>query len=570
MNKIFKISKVKLFFFTMLVTAMSSCSLLDLNLDNTITLDDMWKKEEDVNKALTAAYDQVQNCTEGFYVWGELGGELLNSDDNNYRNIFIHEMTENMDVCDWSPVYSAINKINLVYAYAPAAQAVDATFKYRNLENIMGECIVLRSMCYFYLARTFLAVPYVEQASLNDEQNYIIPPMDRYKLMDTVRLNLLKALPLVRESWPSADNFSDPAMRSPTVKGRISKPIVYALLADVYLAMASEVDNLNKDTDGKIRINGTSAEFYEKANAYADSVINYKTQYDSYGLASGGEWLTNFYPGNINETVFAIQFMRNTSTSFNDEGWMFKKFRESKLVWKLNYYTETYKQWQGDEWARPLDDDKRGEGISYVLSSSGSSSVVSGSPVWKFLGIRKDIQGSDDNLRITGINDAVNFPIYRLAEMYLIKAEALNCMDNHRSEAAAALLTVRRRAVPSISDLRVDREFLSQSALASKSFSDFEDEILAERAAELGAEGKRWFDLVRFAKRRLTIDPNNAKYIIIDRLVEARTELSEKQKWEAKLFREDSWFFPIYRKELDNNKLLIQNPYYTSDFSVKK
>jgi len=26
----------------------------------------------------------------------------------------------------------------------------------------MGECITLRSMCYFYLARTFLAAPYVE------------------------------------------------------------------------------------------------------------------------------------------------------------------------------------------------------------------------------------------------------------------------------------------------------------------------------------------------------------------------------------------------------------------------
>lgn len=564
MNKIFKI---KLFLFAILVFGMNSCNLLDLNLDNTITLDDMWKKEEDVNKALVASYDKVQNCTNRFYDWGECGGELLNSDVTVYRNIFNHDLDENMDVCNWSDIYSAINNINLVYAYAPAAQAVDATFQYRNLENLMGECITLRSMCYFYLARTFLTAPYVEQASLNDEQNYIVPPMDRYKLMDTVRLSLLKALPLVRESWPSADNFSDPAMRAPTVKGRISKPIVYALLADVYLTMASEVDNLNKA--GKIKINGNSVEFYEKANAYADSVIGYKTQYDSYGLASGDKWLTNFYPGNINETVFAIQYMRNTSTSFNDIGWMYSMFRNSTLLWQRNNYTETYKQWQGEKWQQPLDDDNRGQGISYVLTTSGTGSTAMGSVIWKFVGIREDEQGAVENLRTSGVNDAINFTIYRLAEMYLIKAEALNCLGR-TSEAATALLTVRQRAVPAISDLRTDRDFLKQSVLASKSFAEFEDEILAERASELGAEGKRWFDLVRFAKRRLTTDPGNAKYIIIDRIVEARSEQTEKPKWEAKLFREDSWFFPIARKELDNNSLLIQNAYYSTDKTLDK
>ena len=569
MNKIFKISKVKLFLFATLTAGMSSCSLLDLNLDNTITLDDMWQKEEDVNKALVAAYDQVQNCTQRFYEWGELGGELLNSESNDYQNIFDHNLDENMSLCSWSSVYAAINKINLVYAYAPAAQAVDATFKPENLANLMGECITLRSMCYFYLARTFLTAPYVEQASLTDEQNYIVAPMDRYKIMDTVRLNLLKALPLVREMWPSADNFSDPAMRAPTVKGRISKPVVYALLADVYLTMASEVDNLN--AAGKIKINGTSAEFYEKANAYADSVIGYKTQYDSYGLASGDKWLTNFYPGNINETVFGIQFMRNTTTSFNDIGWMYDMFKNTGsvgLVWQPNNFTLTYKQWQGEKVDQPLDDDKRGQGVSYVSSSSGPVINLSGSVIWKFLGIRKDEQGATENLRTTGINDAINFTIYRLAEMYLIKAEALNCLGR-TDEAATALLTVRQRAVPAISDLRTDRDFLRQSVLASKTFVEFEDEILAERAAELGAEGKRWFDLVRFAKRRLNTDPGNAKYIIIDRIVEARADQTQKPKWEARLFREDSWFFPISRTELDNNSLLKQNAYYSSDFSVK-
>ncbi|MDD4637610.1 MAG: RagB/SusD family nutrient uptake outer membrane protein [Bacteroidales bacterium] len=563
MNTIFKISRIKLLLLSAFVTGMGSCSLLDPNLDNEITLDDMWKKKEDVDKALVAAYDQVQNCTSRFYAWGELGGELLNSEVNEYRDIFNHVLTENMSVASWSSVYGAISKINLVYAYAPAAQAVDATFDMRDLQYMMGECIALRSMCYFYLARTYLEAPYVEEASLTDLQNYIVPPMDRYKMLDTVRLGLLKALPLVRESWPSPDNFSDPAMRAPTVKGRISKPVVYALLADVYLTMASEVDNLN--AAGKIKINGTSTEFYEKANAYADSVINYKTQYDSYGLTSGDQWLTNFYPGNVNETIFAIQYMRNTTTSFADIGWMWDKFRNGGLVWQRNRYTETYKQWQGEKVDQPLDDDDRGQGISYVLTSSGSGSTASGSVIWKFIAIREDEQGADENRRTIGVNDAINFTIYRVAEMYLIKAEALNCLER-RSEAADALLKVRQRGVPAISDLRTDRDFLRQPVLASKTLVEFEDEILAERASELGAEGKRWFDLVRFAKRRLNTDPGNAKYIIIDRIVEARADQSEKPKWEAKLFREDSWFFPIARKELDNNKLLKQNAYYSTDF----
>jgi hypothetical protein len=75
-----------------------------------------------------------------------------------------------------------------------------------------------------------------------------------------------------------------------------------------------------------------------------------------------------------------------------------------------------------------------------------------------------------------------DFPIFRLAEIYLIKAEALNELGR-TGEAVALVNQVRARVNP--------------TPVAAASQAAFRQVILRERLFELNNEGKRRTDMIR-------------------------------------------------------------------------
>lgn len=83
-----------------------------------------------------------------------------------------------------------------------------------------------------------------------------------------------------------------------------------------------------------------------------------------------------------------------------------------------------------------------------------------------------------------------DFPIYRLADTYLMAAEAIIRQGGNLDEAAELVNVVRRRAArPGMAD--------AMEVTGADMTLEF---ILDERARELYAEGHRWFDLKRFGK----------------------------------------------------------------------
>ncbi|MCH5684569.1 RagB/SusD family nutrient uptake outer membrane protein [Niabella sp. W65] len=81
--------------------------------------------------------------------------------------------------------------------------------------------------------------------------------------------------------------------------------------------------------------------------------------------------------------------------------------------------------------------------------------------------------------------------------------------------------------------------------------------IIDERARELAFEGKRWFDLLRLAKRNSYSNLN-----VLVELVSKNADDALKQSAINKIGDINSHYLPISENELFRDPALKQNPFY--------
>ena len=88
-----------------------------------------------------------------------------------------------------------------------------------------------------------------------------------------------------------------------------------------------------------------------------------------------------------------------------------------------------------------------------------------------------------------------------------------------------------------------------------------EKAILSERAREFAYEGKRWYDVLRFAKRN-NYAGSNLQYLINLAINSAPPEKQQSLIAKYKDPAHNSHYWPIYYNEIETNKNLVQNPFY--------
>lgn len=128
-----------------------------------------------------------------------------------------------------------------------------------------------------------------------------------------------------------------------------------------------------------------------------------------------------------------------------------------------------------------------------------------------------------------GGSGAVNIPILRLADVYLIAAEASARQNGATDEAYGYINTVRSRAG-------------LQGLTTGLSKEQFVDSVLQERSWEFFAEGDRWYDLTR-TNTFLQVIPKAVNDVFPARAPQARNR-----------------YFPIPLDEINANPKLEQNP----------
>lgn len=276
-------------------------------------------------------------------------------------------------------------------------------------------------------------------------------------------------------------------------KGRVTKYTVNALQADVYLWK----------------------EQYDSCIIACNKIINS----GQFGLVR--DYSSLFTTGNSNESIFEFQF---SSTALNSFFPMFststgRRFLASTIVSDDIYNSEADAT------------DHRGDGVSFKSSNSS---------IFKYL------VKSDGSARTTEESYA-HWIVYRYADILLMKAEA-EAQTGQGADALDIIKTIRDRG-HALTETEQSPEPTDVDGVT--------DYILAERSREFAFEGKRWYDLLRNAKRN-----RYARKDILINMVKNSAPPDRQQTIMNNYQDTLSHYFPIYYYELNTDLKLVQNQFY--------
>lgn len=175
--------------------------------------------------------------------------------------------------------------------------------------------------------------------------------------------------------------------------------------------------------------------------------------------------------------------------------------------------------------------------------------------IWKYYGTDvPDITGG------ARAHQDANFILYRVAEVMLMKAQALTMKGQGSwAEAVSMINKVRNRAL-----LGNFKDIDTQSADASAQISQLDEltlleEIIDQKEMEFMAEGKRWYDLLWLGR----IGGGKYKTQFMTKVIEGNQTTNS--QWIRSVLQDaNAWYMPIPQADIEHNKLLVQNPYYSS------
>lgn len=518
-----KISKITIVGLLMVfLSGMTACTeWLDVKPESEIILDEFWKSETDVESVLASCYRGLTEDAVVYrmMVWGELRSDNLTNgvefhkDRLDMKRILEGDITSANSYCSWGPFYKVINYCNTILHYAPYVLQRDNNFTQQDYQKVKSEVLAIRALCYFYLVRSFKEVPYITDASIDDTQNYAQPKNTEAFVLSKIIADLDSAKVYARTDYGRKDYN----------KGRITRTTINAILADVYLWN----------------------EQYDKCVESCNEVMADK----SLKLLPAQTTFSNvFYFKNSSESIFELQFkddIQENNPVKELYGRSGDPLGEVSFPSNLAYDPESEEKTVGPHspFMYPVSTTVV-ESQEDIRAKDSYQSFGSVFFIFKYAGIEREesiLTGYSSYFRRS---NTANWILYRLSDIMLMKAEALVQLkgESNIKSAFELLNTTYLRS-------NVEQDSLRMSNYTE---SEYEKLVLRERQRELLFEGKRWYDLVRLARRqKSTSDMND---YIDHKAVGSSTSLG------APVL--DAMYMPISRGELEANPKLEQNPYY--------
>lgn len=540
---------------------LTSCSdFLSILPLNDIVLENYWSEKADVANAVTGCYDALvtTDCISRMAIWGELRSDNIApglSTPENESQMLKGNLLETNPYTTWTCFYNVINRCNTVMHYAPKVQEFDPNYTPSELKANIAEVTALRALCYFYLIRTFRDVPFVTVPSIDDNQVYIVKATP----FDEVLTKIIEDLELVKDD--AIKIYPNPTANT----GRITRTSIYALLADLYL-WKQDYDNCIKYCDVVINT---------KIKAYDTEKNNTKTKLRMYGKYplidelvngsyTGNAYTEIFGTGHSFESILELDFQENAAvrnsfipTYYGSSTTRVGYLSPAEFLFKgITAYTNEIFKYTDCRYLESMEE------------SSGSYAIDK----YTRLNTSFDNSVAGKSVPVTSIRRSTNFAnwiIYRMTDIMLMKAEAevqkageivsssmtaeQKGLYNSAFSLVSAVYNRANNIIPGRTDTLVYDTYASSRVT-------MENLVLLERQRELLFEGKRWFDLVRMARR----DGNNTR--LIGFAVRKYTENQSAMR--KKMNSQNSLYFPYNKDELKIDTLLKQNPAYNNESST--
>ena len=506
----------------------TSCSdWLDLLPNNEQVADNYWTSKEEVESVVASGYYYLRSSVPTLIKWGELRGGTISTNVTSDAYLQNFNMTSSRSICNYSNFYKIINIANTVLEQAPGVVSKDDTYYTSRMNAHLTEAYFLRAFSYFTLVRNFKEVPLITKAYDTDKESFAVAKSTEDEIIAQIKSDIKTAL-----ATGAAKGTYDTDWET---KGRATKWALYALMADVCL--------WNED--------------YDECQQYCDMILEATDSFRPVFIKNGSDWYTIFYPGNSNESIFEINWDYATYQETNNFYSLFTRDVTSPLkptqraVEAMRAETQELKADGADESGRM----GRMLLATYVPSASSVANweTANNYYVWKYAG--SDVADIEGGVRT--YNDA-NFILYRVADVMLMKAEALVMQgQSHYKDAIAIINTIRNRvSLADYIDLSADD---ADQKIAQTSELTLLKQILSERDMEFVAEGKRWYDLLRFGRKQ------NFKYKseFINMVLEGNNTTSPTSIYMA-LQNEYALYMPLPETDITSNSLLVQNPYYAT------
>lgn len=406
--------------------------------------------------------------------------------DRDMVEINRHEITSSNAYVDPSSFYKMIVNINEVLPNLPQIVEKDRDFNEVMLETYTGDLISLRAWAYLNLAK------------LNGEVGLV--PEDVSSIDPSVPPTYLNKVQIIDKLIAELLPYYDP---EDLLRFRVDH---YVLLGELYL---EKNDYANAAKYLKYACDGDAV-----ARGYY--MVNSDNEQEA--------WLTLFFNSSERSSVItAVNYDLENDQKNMLEEWMNYRYMVKPSIPLMAAYDKQV-QVNGN-----AGDIYRGLGRSYDTTSMGEPYIQ-----------KYSIH--------TGIPFGSDIILYRAADVHLMLAEALNRLGQTDNA-----LTLLNSGFKSSSNRPAEysrwrknegvrgRVYLEELTVPAgvNAVEYVEDLILEERAMELSFEGKRWFDLVRVAKRR-----GDPAYLA--NKVAAKFEDKETADYvRAKLMDESSWYIPI-------------------------
>lgn len=411
-----------------------------------ITANSMWTSESDANAAMYGMYNQFRSTfSVGYIYWGEyrngLWGEGLASQSDR-DNTYLNRLSSSHAYSNWANLYTTINDCNLILKYTPNI----AFSNEANKDKVLANAHFVRAFCYYWIGRIWGDAPLLLSGFESDKQDDLYPSRQP---SEDIFAQVIKDIDEALAKMPA----------SVADRNLASKAAINMLKTDYYLWMA------------KVRNGGpTALQNAKTALAEVTSNANYLLLSD-FGAV---------FKNKLNqEIIFAWSYVKDEFTGGYPADFLVPSQYTSTATienpvkvgshQQWCFYTQAYK-----DFLSSVATDKR----TIVSFETFFDTPKNQTFQW----INKFAGTWESGTRIFN-SDVV---VYRYADAILFNAEIENALGN-TGTAITELNKIAKRAYG------VDNYYL-----ATLSVTDVNNRIVDERMKEFAAEGKIWWDYIRF------------------------------------------------------------------------